>query len=455
VLCTASRRVDGAEASEGGYVQGAADDHEAWSHGLTPPMFWKSKDVLMSTNEENAPDVVAKLIAEESGNGTSPTATLIKPTSSLYITSSQHADLSDFDVVVSCTPEPFDIEVLKEAKIKHYLPLKCQTGKLGSRDLRNELPPLFDCFLNFSEPSTKILVCCPTGKDLSVGTALAILCLYTDDNGTIDLSTRRPTSAIDKSFIKQRLSWITTSNPTLNPSRSTLQSVNSVLLSSQDPKTTNLPIRTRTPVPLIRGPTAIKTQTTDQSDNGIPPQPPSVPSQIFTSLSSHPWSFHRTLTSALPTHPSGTVSGTATFTPCILPASFPLTLLYTEEGDFVTDTGLKFTARRKYVYQLIDDGIVVKFFDDEKLPRAKMEDGVGANAEGIGGLFVEMDTLTEGFEAKNKEQHLCAEDLYSVSWKFGKGMVGNEEGGDVWWEVRYDVKGPKKDYVSRTRYEKK
>jgi tRNA A64-2'-O-ribosylphosphate transferase len=24
----------------------------------------------------------------------------------------------------------------------------------------------------------------------------------------------------------------------------------------------------------------------------------------------------------------------------------------------------------------------------------------------------------------------------------------------MWWEVRYDVKGPKKDYVSSTRYER-
>jgi tRNA A64-2'-O-ribosylphosphate transferase len=32
-------------------------------------------------------------------------------------------------------------------------------------------------------------------------------------------------------------------------------------------------------------------------------------------------------------------------------------------------------------------------------------------------------------------------------------MMGKGEG-DVWWEVRYDVKGPKKDYESVTRYER-
>jgi len=202
--------------------------------------------------------------------------------------------------------------------------------------------------------------------------------------------------------------------------------------------------------------------------------PPSTFSLLFHTLSTTPWTFHRTLTSTLPTHPSGSVTGTATFTSCVLPPTYPPTLLYAEEGEFVTSTGLKFNARRKYVYQLEKQGekegrererIVVKFFDDEKFPRASVQDGVGNDGQGIGGLFVEMGPLISFtsakadqtvYEAKNKEQHLCAEDLYSASWKFSEGMVregGSEEEG-MWWEVRYDVKGPKKDYVSVTRYER-
>jgi tRNA A64-2'-O-ribosylphosphate transferase len=69
-------------------------------------------------------------------------------------------------------------------------------------------------------------------------------------------------------------------------------------------------------------------------------------------------------------------------------------------------------------------------------------------------LFVEMGCLvaqSDGKkEAKNKEQHLCGRDLYGASWTFSEGMTGGK--GDMWWEVRYDVKGPNKDYVSVTRY---
>ncbi|KAF1832789.1 tRNA A64-2'-O-ribosylphosphate transferase [Decorospora gaudefroyi] len=471
ILCTASRRVRGAEASEGGYIQGAADDHEVWSHGLTPACFWKHRYQLMSTSEEDAPSLIAKLLEEEKGS--KPEATLVKPTTKLYISSSEHADIAGFAVVISCTPEPFLPSVLREAGIKHYLHLKCQTGKLGSRDLRTQLPLLLDFFSTIPPLSGHVIVCCPTGKDLSVGTALAILCLYTNDEGEITTNEAKKAQDINKALIKHRLSYITTSNPALNPSRSTLQSVNAVLLSTQDPKATLQPklnTNTNTTFSPPTRPSKPVLQTLNASENVPSPDQSSVPSTIFEKLQSPPdtpWNFTRTLRSTLPTHPSGTVTGTATFTPCALATR---TLLYAEEGEFVTDSGLKFSARRKYVYQLKQgDGdtelyIAVHFFDDEKVPRASIAEGVGRKGEGVGGLFVEMGAFggpaeRDGeivWEAKNRETHLCAEDLYTASWTFGGDMVrigkGKEKGGEVWWEVRYDVQGPKKDYVSTTRY---
>jgi tRNA A64-2'-O-ribosylphosphate transferase len=426
----------------------------------------------MSTSEEDAPNAIASLVEGETGSRT--VTSLIKPTNTLYISSSSNVDLTGFDVVISCTPSPFSPSTLKAAGVKHHFHLQCTTGKLGSRDLRTQLPRLLHFFSSISPPvSGKILACCPTGKDLSVGTALAILCLYTDDTGAIDTNKSRETKAVDKSLVKQRLSWITTSNPALNPSRATLQSVNAVVLESQDPKAyytdsgkgsetqpaSSLPIRATNPV--VR----------QDSEKGITPSPPtSIFSTLLTQASDNPWLFTRTLTSTLPSHPSGTVTGTASFTPCSnLPSSSPPTLLYAEEGEFLTDTGLKFTTQRKYVYQLHTEEekegggfgetcIVVRFFDDEKMPKARVEDGVGEEGEGIGGLFVEMFQLGECqsteeriWSAQNKEQHLCAEDLYTASWRFGPGMLTSEKEG-MWWEVRYDVKGPNKDYVSSTRY---
>ncbi|KAG9202686.1 hypothetical protein G6514_004178 [Epicoccum nigrum] len=465
VLCTASRRVRGAEASEGGYIQGAADDHEAWSHGLTPPLFWSNKEELLRTNEEDLPSKVAQLVGQE--RPSDAVATLIKPTSSLHVSASQDADLASYDIVISCTPEPLAHALLVHAGVKLYLHLSCQSGKLGSRDLRNQLPALYQLASvpesEKRETPAKMLICCPTGKDLSVGTALAYLCLYVNDSGAVDLQKAREPRNIDKTLIKQRLSWITTSNPALNPSRATLQSVNSALMSSPSTNPSALPSiknpathnSTWTPLPQSMIPDIANLQLTnpEQEPSSDASPPPSLPHTLFTRLATR-WSFTRTLTSAQPTHPSGAVTGTAVLSPTLLPN----TLLYAEEGTFTTTTGLVFNARRKYVYRLIEQEgeqphVAVFFFDDEA-----RRDGIGAKGEGVGGLFVEMGELKgekgEVVEAENTEMHLCGEDLYAARWRIGAGMVDRDGKGGEWWEVRYDVTGPKKGYVSSTRYER-
>ena len=64
------------------------------------------------------------------------------------------------------------------------LDILCGDGKLGSRALRSQLPriPPFIASLADFGSTPKILFVCPTGKDLSVGIALAVLCLFFDDN---------------------------------------------------------------------------------------------------------------------------------------------------------------------------------------------------------------------------------------------------------------------------------
>lgn len=368
---------------------------------------------------------------------TDTVTTLIKPTTNLYVSAAQNLDLASFDTVISCTPQPLPQPLLKTAGVKAYLHLPCQTGKLGSRDLRNQLGALR------SLPSTagQTLICCPTGTDLAVGTALAYLCLHVADDGTLNRQPREARS-MDKPFIKQRLSWITTSNAALNPSRATLQSVNSVLMSSSAPAT--VPAEPRNPADFDP----------DWTPVGQPPPKPQAQA-LFAALQASPWTFTRHLQSAQPTHPSGRVTGTATFTPTPLAD----TLLYTENGEFVTDTGMTFSARRRYVYQLIpgaaseteeeeESFIRVRFFDD-----AVRRDDIGDSGEGVGGVFVEMGKLSADLDAVNRARHLCGEDVYVAKWRFGRGMLGGEEGeAERWWEVRYDVEGPRKGYVSSTRY---
>lgn len=246
ILCSASRRVKGAEMSEGGYIQGAGDDSEGWSQGLTPQIFWAHKDTLCEAADDELPVLVQRLLLEGKQLRPSDMVTLIKPTTSLYIgpADAGHGDLSDVDLIINCHKPVSG----KESDAKR-LNLQCAYGKLGSRDLRHKLHLVKSRAASTLQrnPASRILTTCETGTDLSIGVALLLLSLfYADDGqciydsqsndmtamsditGSCDRLQQKPN--IDKIFLRQRLAWIHLSKADANPSRSTLQSVNAYLM---------------------------------------------------------------------------------------------------------------------------------------------------------------------------------------------------------------------------------
>lgn len=183
ILCTASRRVHGTEVSEGGYIQGAGDDSEGWSHGLTANVFWKHKDTLLSTNEQDLPDTIAALIDAERTSVSELQLIVIKPTDWLFAGQIQALKVSTLQKVeglITCAQKSQVAQL--PVVVGNHLHLECRERKLGSRDLRKELSKLVTFMAKLQSPK-RLLVCCPTGKDLSIGVILAILCLYTDEQG--------------------------------------------------------------------------------------------------------------------------------------------------------------------------------------------------------------------------------------------------------------------------------
>ena len=179
--------------SEGGYIQGAGDDSEGWSHGLTPAMFWQNIDRLMRTPEEELPEMIRQLIAKQEANKVPGSTVVVMPTSLVYLgvlSSSEDLRSDESNCSIICgTPRPAKETLGKgeEGRITRTLYLDCGSGKLGSRALRTELQhlqPFMQKILSARERPT-ILVACSTGRDLSIGVALAVLCLYFADDGTI------------------------------------------------------------------------------------------------------------------------------------------------------------------------------------------------------------------------------------------------------------------------------
>jgi len=190
VCCTASRRVDAADAADAAYVQGAGDDSESWARGLTPALFWANYQALLETEgDEELALLMERLVrTTRSRSYASDGATLIKPTTGVHVGALddiQAAGMEKYDCVVACSDTA--LEGLDERWGKKVLHLKCGTGKLGSRDLRRELAKV-TAFITARVPAAKtgpaILVACPSGRDLAVGVALAVLCLFFDRDGT-------------------------------------------------------------------------------------------------------------------------------------------------------------------------------------------------------------------------------------------------------------------------------
>ncbi|THZ08901.1 tRNA '-O-ribosylphosphate transferase [Aureobasidium pullulans] len=234
VLLTASSRISGSEStSETGYVQGAADDAEAWAQGLTAPLFWKHSETLLSTPEDVIEEVIAELVKKGDGDrGSQLTPIGSGKRVAIGTIDAAETDAGANDIVITVAPK--ENEVLRSKMKTRYLHLTLVDGKVGSRQLRHSLPNLIASFKAqlSATPAFRIVVADTNGKDQGVGIALAILCLFVTDDGNIRSSeeVKDPPNGLNKQTIKQKLSWISVAKPDANPSRTTLQSVNAYLL---------------------------------------------------------------------------------------------------------------------------------------------------------------------------------------------------------------------------------
>ncbi len=187
VCCTASRRATGREEADNGYIQGAGDDSESWSHGLTPDVFWRHEQQLLLATNEELPDLIRELmISEMETKSEHEDVISILPLRNIYLSTLAAAtQKGNFDAIIFCIGnDANNIDWKELPKKTKILSLKCGSGKLGSRALRAELSvvPPFISALASQIDSPRILFACPTGKDLSVGVALVVLCLFFNDD---------------------------------------------------------------------------------------------------------------------------------------------------------------------------------------------------------------------------------------------------------------------------------
>ncbi|KAL7922424.1 tRNA A64-2'-O-ribosylphosphate transferase [Trichoderma austrokoningii] len=242
ICCTASRRVVGSEVDEGGYIQGAGDDTENWALGLTPDVFWANTTALLSCPEADLADLIVRLVEEakvkrqagESNQTALPRKQLtphisVRPISTIHDLSAPSLKQADECLILLTDASPTP----KESWIQSPTRIRVDLGKhkTASRNLRLALPEICSfaaTYLQKTHSAPQIVVACDSGKDLSVGVALALSCYLLDDQGNFRVPDEN--ASFTKTLVKIKLGAIMTVYPEANPSRTTLQSVNSFLM---------------------------------------------------------------------------------------------------------------------------------------------------------------------------------------------------------------------------------
>ncbi|KAI0359563.1 initiator tRNA phosphoribosyl transferase [Trametes cingulata] len=254
VIClSASKQVEeGVERRSHGfsYVQGSGDDHELWGMGLTPQIFWENQARLLGSDRDGLPSVVTEVVNSSKSRKASDVWTQM-PTSVYAVEGLLLIGaLQDMPSVPSATLPGVDGEVsyvlVSSSTISsdndgtlpdsgYVLRLMMAEGKKDQLHfLQNVLPRSTRYIQERLGKGNKVCICCDSGKDASVGIALAALQLFFDDAGSLLVRADGtiPRGSPSKDSIKTRLQWIISSRPQANPSRVTLKRVNEFLLSS-------------------------------------------------------------------------------------------------------------------------------------------------------------------------------------------------------------------------------
>ncbi|EFP81001.2 initiator tRNA phosphoribosyl transferase [Puccinia graminis f. sp. tritici CRL 75-36-700-3] len=241
VICLSASKYLGDHASldrAGGfdYIQGAGDDHEGWSRGLTPKLFWENRLQLLSANRPELDSLIDRIVS-----------------SSLDNTSSNFKRVEVFEVRATklfiCLPNDLDNNRPTEDELDviisggNSIELKCKKYKLEntvavskSRAMKNFSTALSsvlpDCTQMMRErKAVRLTAIGPNlneSKEMMVAIGLCLLVNVFDDQG---LHRKEAPQRIEKVDVRHRLHWmIEASKGTINPPRSILKRVNNYLI---------------------------------------------------------------------------------------------------------------------------------------------------------------------------------------------------------------------------------
>ncbi|KAF8318396.1 initiator tRNA phosphoribosyl transferase [Clavulina sp. PMI_390] len=231
------------------YVQGSGDDHELWSRGLGPPLFWKHQAALLAANPSDLGELLDEIVLEGKQNDTSTHEHLQsfpigKAGNQIVLVLSSTANTtppalagSEAAITITDAAEEGENKEETESLSKQVLCMDTTSTFAKRRDLLPFFrPPNLDRAVDFARlqvrdqgRTLKIFASSSTDEEM-IGVALILLQSLYDNEGALR-SEGNDNFTTTKDDLRMRLQWIQASASSMNPSRAVLKLVNSYFMS--------------------------------------------------------------------------------------------------------------------------------------------------------------------------------------------------------------------------------
>eukprot|EP01065_Artemidia_motanka_P003361 TRINITY_DN11619_c0_g1_i2.p1 TRINITY_DN11619_c0_g1~~TRINITY_DN11619_c0_g1_i2.p1 ORF type:complete len:503 (+),score=149.11 TRINITY_DN11619_c0_g1_i2:65-1510(+) len=221
------------------YVQGAGDDHQTWSAGLSPAAFWEHVDELVHPTQTPAGcDSVADAIVSASGGAAWATpdacggsAVRSVPGTPLVIAPlSQVGSVADSCCVrvVDARPADADGPVLFDGALSCALDggdreLTVVVREESKQDLVRALPTVLEFLRPRLLSGRPVVIACATGNGASVAVAVAAFAGLSADGRSFSTE---PAPRATKDSMRKQLSWLSTFVEGAAPSRQLMKQLN-------------------------------------------------------------------------------------------------------------------------------------------------------------------------------------------------------------------------------------
>eukprot|EP00055_Hartaetosiga_balthica_P013428 m.68809 g.68809 ORF g.68809 m.68809 type:complete len:508 (+) comp8258_c3_seq1:62-1585(+) len=245
------------------YIQGAGDDEEMWSMGLTAKLFWENKrEILDAPTMIDCDDVVRNVVDRENGGVENAQITVL----TIHNKEAMIANASTFQIggtklfignkFASVAPwcfEQYDAvincctacEVPNQLASSSYIQLNIPIGKRHKRELENQLCEVLKFTRRHLHLNHTILIACDTGFDRAPTVAVGIMAAFYNQKLSkvnwehVDAEESVQSVVIphlNKADFARCLQFISMTEPQACPSRHNMKKLNSFFLSNDVPQ---------------------------------------------------------------------------------------------------------------------------------------------------------------------------------------------------------------------------